>query len=273
METNTIELYHQLNRFNLAADYDFNILHSFLDIVENTVDRSYYENLFYIYDAFFDLIQNYSNFKNLRNQNNTYLTSYGNCVQSLNDITSDSIYKKSLKATAEALLDIHYQRDLNEKIEKFKQDIDAVMDIVSQANEIMRPTEELEPMIAELKIRLSQDIKTIKTAYGKLRGMGELELYSLGCKKQCRTEFYNFINDNNLAGQISPDLFDQLWNLLSVESKILIECANLAMSCVIKPILTTEEISEQEIISANNLFNQYQSLSNDLIQMKNNNLM
>lgn len=273
METNTIELYHQLNRFNLSSEYDFSILHSFIGIVENTVGKSYYENLFCIYDAFFELIQNYPNFKNLRNQNNSYLTSYSDCVQSINDIASNPIYKKSLKSTIESLMDIHYQADLNERVEKIKQDVDAMMDIVLQANEIMRPTESIEPAIAELKSMFNRDIKLIKSSYGKLRVIGELELYSIGCQNQCRTEFYNFINENNLAGQISSDLFDQLWNLLSEESNILINCANLAMSCVIKPILTTDEISDQEIETAQNLFAQYQALANTLIQMKNDNLM
>ena len=256
METSTKELYHRLSRFNLAGDYDFTILQSFIDIVENAVGKPYYENLFYIYDSFFDLIQNYPNFKDLRQQNNAYLTSYSDCVQSLGDIASDPIYKKSLKTMAESLLEIHYQKDLNEKIERIKQDIDAIMDIVSQANEIMRPTEEIEPAIADLKTRLSQDVSNIKTSYNKLRVLGELELYSRGCKNQCRAEF-----------------FERLWDLLSKESEILIECANLAMRCVIKPILTTSEISEQEIARANNLFNQYQSLSNDIVQMKNDNQM
>lgn len=273
METSTKELYHRLSRFNLAGDYDFTILQSFIDIVENAVGRPYYENLFYIYDSFFDLIQNYPNFKDLRQQNNAYLTSYSDCVQSLGDIASDPIYKKSLKTMAESLLEIHYQKDLNEKIERIKQDIDAIMDIVSQANEIMRPTEEIEPAIADLKTRLSQDVSNIKTSYNKLRVLGELELYSRGCKNQCRAEFYAFINNNNLSEQTSSDLFERLWDLLSKESEILIECANLAMRCVIKPILTTSEISEQEIARANNLFNQYQSLSNDIVQMKNDNQM
>ena len=118
METNTKDLFHNLVRFNLSGEYDFNIFLSFVQIVENAVGKVYYENLFLVYDAFNDLIQNYSNFKNLTMQNSSYLNLYNDCAQNLNQLSSQ--YKKSLKATVDELLDINYQENLSEKVEKLR---------------------------------------------------------------------------------------------------------------------------------------------------------
>lgn len=273
METNIYNLYHDLNRFNLSSEYDFSVFNNFLKIVENAVGNVYYENLFLIYDAFYDLIQNYPNFKNLTLQNSSYLTLYNDSTQNLTKLISQPQYKKSLKAMVEDLLDINYQTDLDDKIEKIKSDVDNMLDLVKEANEQIRPTAEFEPLINQLKIKLNDDIKVIKSSYKKLRVLGELEFYNEKCKNQCRADFFAFLNSNNLFNQYSYDLFENLWNILNVESNILIECANLAMYCVIKPIMTTETILDSEMQRANELFNHYISLGSNILDLKNKNML
>ena len=271
METNTKDLFHNLVRFNLSGEYDFNIFLSFVQIVENAVGKVYYENLFLVYDAFNDLIQNYSNFKNLTMQNSSYLNLYNDCTQNLNQLSSQ--YKKSLKATVDELLDINYQENLSEKVEKLRTDINTMLDMVIQANEYIRPTAEFEPLINEVKPKLNNDIKIIKSSYKKLREMGELEFYSDSCKNQCKAEFFNYLNANNMMTERSNELFESLWNILNLESNILIDCANLAMNCAIKSILTSDEISDSEQQHANDLFNQYINLGSNLIELENNGIM
>ena len=271
MEANTKEILHNLNRFNISDNYDFTIFNTFFEIVENAVGKVYYENLFIIYDAFLDLIQNYSNFKTLFLQNNSYLNLYNDCTQNLSNLTNQ--YNKSIKSIIDGLLDINYQNDLSEKVDKIKNDFNSMLDIVIQANEYIKPTQEFEPLISELKPKLNSDIKIIKSAYKELRELGELEFYRESCKNQCKTAFFNFLNDNNLMNDKSENLFETLWNFLNLESNILIDCANLAMQCCIKSILTNDEITDAEYSRANDLFNQYVNLGTHLLDIKNNNLV
>ena len=59
-------------------------------------------------------------------------------------------------------------------------------------------------------------------------------------------------------------MFENLWIMALNEANILTDCANLAMSCVIRPILTTDEIREKELDRVRQLFDEYNDFGSRL---------
>lgn len=236
---------------------------SFVEILENNVGKEYYEFLYAMYENFFSLIRGNARYHEVVNENNSYLDSYKLKVNELDEILLK--YNKPLKSIYEDMIDVNYQENLDAMLEELTEAVNSASQIVREANEMIKPTVELEAEIKTLKESLKNYTKEINQIYKKLYNIGELKIFSNSCKEECREMFFQYATtDKNKIDEKLDKIFEYLWNQSINEANILNACANKAKEIAKKLKTGTEDISEADVEQANSCFAQFEQYGREL---------
>lgn len=256
-------LVHSFNNIiDKSPDRDNSIVEFFVTILESNVGADYYYNLYTILNNFYSLNEIYPQFKNISHQNAKCLDEYSNEIDEIKTIAKR--YTLPIDKMIEDMIDVDYQVGLDERVQSIRSDINRMLDLIVKANETIEPTATYEPKLERIKPLLRQYISNIKIAYTALRKLGELNIYKESCKYDCRELFLVYTASKKVDKNLADEMFENLWIMALNEANILTDCANLAMSCVIRPILTTDEIREKELDRARQLFDEYNDVGSRL---------
>ena len=236
---------------------------AFVEILEDHVGREYYEFLYATYDNFYNLIKDNARYHEVVNKNNTYLDNYKLKVNELDEILFK--YTKPLKSIYEEMLDVNYQDNLDAMLEELTAAVGSASEIVREANEIIKPTVELEAQIKVLKENLKIYVKEINHIYKKLYNFGVLKIFSDSCKEECRNMFlqYALTNKNKINEKLNF-IFEYLWQQALNEANILNQCANKAKEIAMNLKSGTEELRSGDVEQANKYFEQFEKYGRTL---------
>lgn len=216
----------------------------FVSILERNVGAEYYQYLYLVFSSLEELKNKNLQLREKIDENNSFLENYQSVVENLHKKIED-IKGMDLKQI-ENLIDIKYNEKLDEKIGELKNRIDLALNDIIDANNALKPSEELETEIANIKAEIKELYQDIKFAYSNLRALGKLKIFESHTKQECRYEFLNSFNSYNREVNYES-VFEKLWDLALNEANGLNKIANMAKQITIKYPSGQEKFEKEDV--------------------------
>ncbi|HJD05669.1 MAG TPA: hypothetical protein IAB72_02160 [Candidatus Onthoplasma faecipullorum] len=226
----------------------------FVSVLERYVGADYYQYLYLAFSSLEELKNKNLLLRQKINENNLLLENYENGVENSRKKIGD--IKKTYLKEIESLINIKYDENLKQKVEQIKAKIDVALNDLLDANNALKPSEELEAEIANIKSEIKEIYQDINFAYDGLRSLGRLKIYESQTKQECRADFFNSINEDN--AEIKYNLvFEKLYNLAVNEANGLNKIANMAKQITLKYTTGLEEFDKEDIKKIELAINEY----------------
>ena len=217
----------------------------FVSILETVVGSDYYQYLYLEFASLEELKNKNILLREKIVKNNSLLENYQCAVENARNKLND--IKKTYLKEIEKLINIKYDETINEKVNKIKNSVDEALNELLNANNALKPSEELEIEIANIKSEIKEIYQDIKFAYKALRSLGILKIYDESSKQECRRQFIELLNKNNLTNIDLDDVFEKLWELALNEADGLNKIANMAKRITLKYPTGLEEFEDADI--------------------------
>lgn len=226
----------------------------FVSILERNVGANYYQYLYLAFASLEELKNKNLLLREKINKNNSLLENYEQGVENSRKKIAD--IRKTYLKEIESLINIKYDENLNQKVEQIREKINLALNDLIDANNALKPSEELEVEIANIKSEIKEIYQDIKFAYDGLRSLGTLKIYESQTKQECRVEFLNSINENDAETKYNL-VFEKLYNLAINEANGLNKIANMAKQITLKYTTGLEEFDKEDIKKIELVINEY----------------
>ena len=236
---------------------DTSCVKTFLQILETNVGTDYYSYLYLCFSGLENLIKDNRLLRNQIDSNNNYLSNYETKAEDAKRGLKE--FKTLVEKAKEQFFDLAYQPNLTEYTDNLKQKLDEIISHALEANEMLKPTDNLAEDIKDIKARLKNSVADIKFAYDSLRNLKELKIFKNSTRETCQAEFEQAVDKKN-----ATEMFNTLWELALVEARGLNEIANFARQLTIKYPSGAEEFEELDETQAEKLISNYDNYYSDL---------
>lgn len=246
------------------------IANCFISVLEHFVGADYYSYLYLSFSSLEALKNKNLLLREKIKENNILLDSYQVNVDNLKSKLS-SLKKVQLKEIEDSI-ELKYNPDLNDKIDKIRNEIDDCFNELLQANDLLLPSEKLDEEISSIKAEIKEIMADIKFSYDGLRSLGSLKIFYPQTKEECGKEFTKMIN-NIERGVHWQNAFEKLWELALNEANGLNKIANMAKQISLKYPTGLEEFDELDLKKIDLALNEYDTNFSKLSKITNEELV